>query len=162
MDNKLLRFFNEIKLEEVYFDNFKEAKIEKVEVNIKKKIWIIHISFKSLINTEMFDILCSRCLNLKDVDKVKFKFSFENSDSLSDYFWYYFNKLVLKCPMLEGIKNNNIEINDNKIKFETLNKIEYDKIKDIKPKIEEFLNNMGFNANIEINVNKKILWMLYF
>ena len=124
MDNKLLRFFDEIKLESEYYSYFTDSKIKKVEVNVKNKTWVIHISFKDLISTDMFEILCNKCKNIKDVEKVKFQFEFQNNkDLLKDYFWYYFNKLVQKCPMLEGIKNNNIEINENLIKIETLKSI---------------------------------------
>ncbi len=156
MDNKLLRFFDEIKLESEYFTYFTDSKIEKVEVNVKKKTWLIHISFKDLINTKIFQVLCDACSNIKDVEKVKFQFNFENGkELLGDYFWYYFNKLVQKCPMLEGIKNNNIEVNDGLIKIETLNKIEYDKINEILSKIDEFLKNMGFDFNIEVYINEE-------
>ncbi len=156
MDNKLLRFFNEINFDEAYFEYFKDAKIDKVEVNTKKKTWIIHISFLNLIDIETFKILCDKCKDFKKIDKIYFKFKYEiGNELLPDYFYYYFDKLTSKCPMLEGIKNNNIVFEDNIIKVETLNKIQLNKMSELIPSIKEFLNDIGFNAEIETFINEE-------
>lgn len=155
MDNKLLRFFNEIKFDEAYFEQFKDAKIDKVEVNTKKKIWVIHISFLDLINVEVFELLCNQCKTFEKVDKIYFKFKYENGDELlSKYFYYYFDKLISKCPMLESIKNNNITFENNLIKIETLNQIELNKINEVISNIKTFLEDIGFSFEIETFINE--------
>ncbi len=156
MDNKLLRFFNEINFDEKYHEYFLNSKIEKVEVNTKKKAWIIYISFEKLINVKLFDLLCEESKKINKIDKVYFKFKFETGNELLlDYFWYYFEKLLLKYPMLEAIKNNNIRLENNKIIIETINKVQENKIKSCIQKIITFLEDLGFNIEIETYINEE-------
>ncbi|MEG2457481.1 MAG: PolC-type DNA polymerase III [Bacilli bacterium] len=157
MDNKLKRFLDLIHMEEEDRIPFFNAFVKKVDVNVKEKRWTIYINIDNLINVEVFKKLCFLSESIKDVEKVRFVFSFSNENNLIlDYFHYIFDIYGESCPMLLTLKNNNITFNNNIINIEVLNKIEETKIMSLKSKFIKFLNNMGFkDVKIETTTNKE-------
>ena len=58
--------------------------------------------------------------------------------------------------MLKCIDRNKITFNNNKINIEVLNPAEYNKIEEIKEKIEIFMSDMGFDdVEVTSNINKE-------
>ncbi len=150
-DNKLVRFFNAINLNNESREYFNEASLKEVLLDRKNSKMTIIISMNSLIPIDVFKELCEKGPTLEGAKKVHFKFIIEdNTKYFKEYFNYYFDILVSACPMLISIDRDKITIEDNEINIQVLNKLEKEKIESLKEKIEIFLSDMGFD---EININ---------
>ena len=124
-DNKLVRFFNAIKFNIDFTSFFEEATLKDVLLDKKKNKMTMIIEMDNLIPLDVFKELCEKSKVLDGAEKVHFKFIIKNNDKLFlDYFNFYFDILVSKCPMLECIDRENISIENNKINIDVLNKAE--------------------------------------
>ena len=151
-DSKLERFFNAINFNDEYRNHFKNASINEVLLLKKEDKMTLIINIDKLIPLEVFKALYDCSKTLKGAKEVRFKFLVENDDYyFKEYFNYYFDILVGKCPMLKCIDKNSINFDNHRITFNVLNTAEERKITDLKENIDSFLSDMGFN-NIEINV----------
>ena len=129
MDEKLERFFNAINFNIDYYKYFINASVTDVLLAKKSNKMRLVIKIDNLIPIEVFKELCVCGKTLKGAEDVRYKFIVENNNKLlEDYFNYYFDVLVSKCPMLRAINRNKIIIEDNNITFQVLNKAEKDKI----------------------------------
>ena len=157
MDDRLLRFFNVINFDKDDYHFFEGAKVKKVVVNNDSKEWIVYLDLIKLFPASIFKKMYENSKNIEDVNKVHFVFTFEDSDNLLlDYYKYYFNILILSCPMLESMKDNEISINDNEITIDVINVAEEKKIKSLKKNIIKFLKDMGFTeVSLIININEE-------
>jgi len=156
MDEKLIRFFNKIDLNEEHRSCFLDAKLDSVVVDTHEESWSLYIQLKKMISVSTFKALCTKSKTLKEVKKVYFIFKHEDDSLLNNYINYIFNNYQEKCPMLNSIKESDITVNDKTIKIEVANKTEYDKILTIKDSMLNFLSEMGFlglNLTPEINEN---------
>lgn len=154
MDNKLVRFLDKINLDKEYYDSFLNARVENVEVDNYNSTWTIYISIDKMISVDLFNLLCKKSSDLPLVKKVYFAFKHEDKELLRDYTLYIFHTYQEKCPMLNAIKDEDILFNNDIINIEVSNISELNKLNDIKIKIKEFLNYMGFlgiTINPEIN-----------
>ncbi len=153
MDSKLERFFKKINLEESEYVYFENAKLQNVVVDTHEESWTLYILINTMIPVNTFVMLSNLSKSLEAVKKVYFVFKHESLDLLTDYTNYIFKNYQEKCPMLKSIKEENIIIEENIIKIEVANKAEEEKINSIKPKMLEFLKNMGY---IDINIIPEI------
>ena len=154
MDDKLVRFFNAINFNKDYIHYFNNASVKDVLLVKKEEKLTIVIEIDNLPPIDVFKELYISGKTLKGSKDVRYKFiTLNNSDYLEDYFNYYFDYLVSKCPMLNCIDKSKINFDNDSINFEVLNNVEKEKIESLKPKIIEFLNCMGFNININVNIN---------
>lgn len=154
MDDKLVRFFNAINFNKDYIHYFNNASVKDVLLVKKEEKLTIVIEIDNLPPIDVFKELYISGKTLKGSKDVRYKFiTLNNSDYLEDYFNYYFDYLVSKCPMLNCIDRSKINFDNDSINFEVLNNVEKEKIESLKPKIIEFLNCMGFNININVNIN---------
>ncbi len=157
MDSKLVRFFDKIGLEEEKYKEFEGAVLENVVVDTTEETWTLYVKLEKMISLSLFKEMCDKSSTIKGVKKVYFCFKHEDYSLLKDYVMHIFNNYQEKCPMLLSIKEEDIIVEDKDIKIEVSNGIEENKINTIKPKMKEFLNNMGFleiNITAEINENK--------
>ena len=106
---------------------------------------------------EVFKETYEKGKTLEGAKEVRFKFIVENNTLLfKEYFDYYFDILISRCPMLKCIDRNKITFNNNKINIEVLNPAEYNKIEEIKEKIEIFMSDMGFDdVEVTSNINEE-------
>ena len=145
-DEKLERFLNTINFSIDLTTFFEDAELEKVLLNKKDNMMTLIIKMDDLMPVDIFKELYETSKNFKNASKVHFKFNIKNNDKLlKEYFLYYFNILVIACPMLECIDIDKIVYEENAIDFEVLNNTEVDKILSLKNKIVSFLTDMGFN-----------------
>lgn len=158
MDDKLVRFFNAIKLEEEYTKAFENARFEKVVINERAKEWTIYINLVDLINVEVFKLMYEKSKTLENVNKVHFVFSFQNDNGyLKDYYLYYFNILCVSCPMLQSMIDNEVIIDNQNITLTVLNTSEENKVKSLSKNIVTFLKNIGFkDVTFETNIDKEL------
>ena len=153
-DKKLERFFNAINFNIEYFKYFENASIKDVLLLKKLDKMTIIFNIDKTIPIDVFKELCEKGITLKGIKQARYKFIVDTKRYLNDYFNYYFDILVSKCPMLNCIDRDKITINDNNIKIEVLNETEEAKINSLIDKMSTFLNSMGFkDVKIEAFIN---------
>ena len=137
-DDKLIRFFNAIDFNKEYLKYYENASLKEVLLRRKENRMTMVINIDSLPPIETFKETYEKGKTLEGADEVRFKFIVENNTLLfKEYFDYYFDILVSRCPMLNCIDRNKITFENNKINIEVLNPAEYNKIEEIKEKIEK-------------------------
>ncbi len=150
-DDKLIRFFNTTNFNSDFTKYFSNASVKEVLLNKKSSKMTMIIEIDNLPDVEVFKELYEKGKTLNGVKTFRIKFNLENkSDKLKEYFDYYFDILVNKCPMLNCIDRDKIIFENNNIKINVLNDTEEKKINSLRENIEIFLNDMGF---IDITVN---------
>ncbi len=150
-DEKLIRFFDTTNFNSDFTKYFKNASVKEVLLNKKQAKMTMVIEIDNLPDIIVFKELYEKGLTLKGVKEFRLKFIVENNDKLfADYFNYYFDILVSRCPMLRCIDRDKIVFNNNNVSIEVLNTAEENKINEIKEKIEIFLTDMGFD-DVEVN-----------
>lgn len=129
IDEKLQRFFDSVNFDINLTSFFEGASLLEVLLDKKNNILTLRIQMEDLIPIEVFNKLYETSLSFKSAKKVKYRFEITNNDKLlSDYFNYYFDKLIIKCPMLECIDRDKIVFDNNIITINVLNKTEQKKI----------------------------------
>ncbi len=159
MDSKLERFLNAVNFNKDFTSYFDKAVVKDVRINKETNRMTLILNLDKLIPVTVFEELYNKGKTLKGASEVRYKFIIKNIDNeyFKDYFNYYFDILLSRCPMLEAIDKNKITFNDNNINFEVLNNVEKDKIDSLKEKIEIFLTDMGFNdVSVTANINEKL------
>ena len=150
-DEKLTRFLNAINLDIDFTDELNDASVKEVLLNKKKNKMTLILNLKKNISIDTFKKLYEASKNFKGAEEVRFKFIVEEEVYFEDYFNYYFDILVSKCPMLKCIDRDKITFEEHNIYIDVLNKAEEDKINSLKEKIDTFLSDMGF-SDIEVIV----------
>ena len=152
-DDKLVRFFNAIDFNKDNLKYYDNASLKEVLLRRKENRMTMIINIDSLPPVDVFKETYEKGKTLEGADEVRFKFIVENNTLLfKEYFDYYFDILVSKCPMLNCIDRTKITFDNNKINIEVLNPAEYNKIEEIKEKIEIFMSDMGFD-DVEVTAN---------
>ena len=150
-DDKLVRFFNAIDFNNEDLKYYENASLKEVLLRRKENRMTMIININELPPIDAFKETYVKAKTLDGADEVRFKFITENSNLyFKEYFEYYFDILVSKCPMLKCIDKTKITYEDNIINIEVLNPAEQRKIEEIKEKIEIFLSDMGFQ-DVEVN-----------
>ena len=156
-DDKLIRFFNAINFNKDYLKYYENASLKEVLLRRKENKMTMIINIDLLPPIEVFKETYEKGKTLEGAKEVRFKFIVENNTLLfKEYFDYYFDILINRCPMLNCIDRNKITFNNNKINIEVLNPAEYNKIEEIKEKIEVFMSDMGFDdVEVTSNINEE-------
>ena len=156
-DDKLIRFFNAINFNKDYLKYYENASLKEVLLKRKENKMTMIINIDLLPPIEVFKEIYEKGKTLEGAKEVRFKFIVENNTLLfKEYFDYYFDILINRCPMLNCIDRNKITFNNNKINIEVLNPAEYNKIEEIKEKIEVFMSDMGFDdVEVTSNINEE-------
>ncbi len=157
MNGELKRFLNKINYENI--DIFNGAKVLKVTVNSSKDTMTVHIENEVPIESEYIDKLFNCVSNgIDGVTKLVVKISYNNitDNDILNCFKYLFNKIIMTRPSLEGIKEEDITINNNIINIDVTSKLEVSNIKEEKEKLIKSLKHFGFdNILIEIKINEE-------
>ena len=145
-DEKLLRFLNAVNFNDSLTQYLKDYTVKEVLLEQKTNTMRLVLECDELMPINVFNELYKSGNTLKGVNKVIYKFIVKNNTKyLKEYFNYYFDKLLSKCPMLECIDRDKIKYDDNVIDISVLNNIEKNKIESLKEKIEIFMSDMGFD-----------------
>ena len=145
-DEKLLRFLNAVNFNDSLTQYFKDYTVKEVLLEQKTNTMRLVLECDELIPINIFDELYKSGNTLNGVNKVIYKFIVKNNTKyLEEYFNYYFDKLLSKCPMLKCIDRDKIKFDNSNINIPVLNNVEKDKIESLKEKIEIFLSDMGFD-----------------
>ncbi|MDD6272165.1 MAG: PolC-type DNA polymerase III [bacterium] len=156
-DEKLVRFLNAINFSDenkIYFEN---SSIKEVLLLKKLNKMTIIFNIDKTLPLEAFIELCKKGITLNGADDVRYKFNItESSRYFNDYFNYYFDILVNKCPMLKCIDRDKVKFENNCVTIEVLNSAEVNKINSLSEKIEMFLSDMGFkDISISAHINEE-------
>jgi len=154
-DERLMRFFDAIDFNIDLRDYFNNVLLREVLLNKKNNMMTLCIEMDNNLPIDVYKVLYESSKNFKKASKVHFRFFVNNTCYLKEYFDYYFNKLIISCPMLECIDKEKIKIIDNTIDIEVLNKTEVEKIDSLKDKILSFLNDMGFETDLITHINEE-------
>ncbi len=142
-------------------DDFKDTKVEKVEVNKQKETWKVYLKSKKVLPINSVLNLTKKCKKgIKDVTSIELYFLYEEikSEDILNYLKFYIDLLTKKYPSLISLIDNEIIIKDNKITFEVLSKIENDLIIKNKKNISSFLKEYGlgiYEINVFVNDEKR-------
>ena len=150
MDSKLERFFNAINFNNEYYSYFNDASVKEVLLNKKTNKMTLVINIDKTLPINIFSELNNQSKTFDGAKSVRFKFITKESLYFNDYFNYYFDILVSRCPMLICIDRDKILIEGNSITFNVLNDVEENKIKSLEEKMILFLSSMGF-SDVSIN-----------
>ena len=153
MDDKIKRFLVKINFDEEYYKYLDSAKLICCNVDIKNKLWKLKIDLDETLPIDIYNYLYEKSKTIEEVKKVLFEFNIKNIKYLDEYFKYYLNKLCIKYPLLLGIKDNEITIDNNNIIVSVLNISEEQNIIKYKDRIINFLSDMGFK---DINIMTSI------
>ena len=153
MGNKLERYFELLKLDENEKSHFGCATLKNVVVVLEESCWEIYIELPTMIDVEIYKIICEKVKNIdvESLKKVEYFFKHDSLDKLSDYFFYVFNKYQEDSPLLRSIKDENIKVEGSTITIEVANIKEQEKVEEKKAKILSFMSNMGY-TNIQMNI----------
>ena len=156
-DEKLTRFFDTTNFNSDFTKYFENASLKEVLLSKKIGRMTMVIEIDKLPSIEVFKELYERGKTLKGVKEFRVKFlTFEDNEKYNEYFNYYFDILVNRCPMLKCIDREKIIFDENNINIEVLNTAEENKIKEISKKIESFLDDVGFkNRCVNAIINEE-------
>ena len=146
MDSKLERFFNAINFNVENYNYFEDASVKEVLLNKKTNKMTLVLDIQKRPPIEVFKKLCDDSLNLNGAKKVRFKFECKDDSYFNEYFNFYFDILISKCPMLLCIDRDKIEFNEHDITFNVLNIVEQNKINSLREKMISFLSDMGYQG----------------
>ena len=154
MDNTLVRFFNKINFE--YSDSFMGATVLKVAVNKQKETWKVYLSSPKVINVEeMIKLFDKANEGLIDVEKIDIVMNYEEvtNEDIINYVKFFLNEKINENPSLSSIKDNKLEIIDNKIDIEVISKIEQSLLSSFNKELTKLLDKFGLN---KVELNQKI------
>ena len=115
-DEKLLRFLNAVNFNDSLTQYLKDYTVKEVLLDQKTNTMRLVLECDELMPINVFNELYKSGNTLKGVNKVIYKFIVKNNTKyLKEYFNYYFDKLLSKCPMLECIDRDKIKYDDNVI-----------------------------------------------
>ena len=104
IDSKLERLFNTINFNNEYYRYFENASVKEVLLLKKINRMTLVIEIDRLFPLDVFKELFEKASTLKGAESVRFKFIVkENTHFFKDYFDYYFEIMIKKCPMLNCI-----------------------------------------------------------
>jgi len=156
MDNKLIRFFNKIKYENI--DAFKNSKVNKVTINTVDETWNVYIENEECINVkDAVELINVASLGIDEVKSINIFYINKNitNEIIIDYFKYLLNELIKSSPALSSIINNEITIDNNIITIEVISNIESKLIKKESKKLIKELDMLGFNnLSIKCKLNE--------
>ena len=157
IEDKLERLFKTINFDEENFPFFKNASVKEVLLLKKINRMTLVLEIDKPIPIDVFKELFEKASTLKGADSVRFKFIVkDNSMYFKEYFDYYFDLTVKKCPMLKCVDKEKIKIENNTIHFEVLNNAEKQKIESLAEKISIFMSDMGFDdVVISADINEE-------
>ena len=124
MNEELKRFFNSINFSK---EGFETAYLDKVVLKKKEERFIVYIKNKEVIDVDTINqlFLCaSNGINGEKKCDINLVYDNVTFEDIKKYLDYFVDEIIIKRPSLIGIKNSDIDINNNTISFGVLNEFE--------------------------------------
>ena len=147
MDEKLIRFFDKIKFNDIAA--FEDATFKEMSIKKSDNTWSLKIEAKEIINLESMLKLLRICSSgVDDVKQIFIQMNYLNldPDKVLEYFSHYFMNLINENPSLSGITDDNIHIDDEVIIINLTSKIEETILKKECKKIMKKLEELGITG----------------
>ena len=155
MQDKLLKLFNEIGVEEeihAYFDN---ASVGKVVIYDKNKQLDLVINTLGVLPINIYDYILDKLkgyfVEIRDI-KLVINPNEKDNTVILDYYTDIMSKICLDKSKYNIFLDRDVTINDNVIIIPVFNKAEYIEIVSIKDEIINKLACYGINVNIDIDL----------
>ncbi|MDD2469503.1 MAG: PolC-type DNA polymerase III [Bacilli bacterium] len=154
MDDKLKTLLDKINMDSEYYSLFDDGKFLKLYINKEHKVWNFFIHLKNILPINVLkhfeDGLVKSFVNVKDVYATFEYDSFEH-EMIIEYFKYILEKINL----IKMFANHKIDVEEDTLIINVLNKVEFRKLDKERERINTFLKRYGFNLDFKIVINDK-------
>jgi len=152
MDLKLEKLLTQIDLEQIYFDNFNNATIDKLVIDKATNIWTLFLKLENILPYKVY-ISLEEKIKKSIHDKIKLEILSDTTDysKVSEYFSAIIDKISQNSTRYKVFKDRKLEIDNITVTLTVYNKIEELNMENIENKIVKQLKQYGFN-NIEFKV----------
>ena len=137
------------------YDNFKNAKIDKIVGNHDKTKYIFYIIIDSMLSAfdylEFMDLLEKSYDELLSIEALFTVLNKKDSD-IKDYYKILIKKIADASKLIEGLADLKIEVTDNNLVISALNLAQQLRIDDIKDKLSLLYKKIGYEVNISVNI----------
>ena len=146
---------NRINIEKSFFDELKDATLDKVEIIKKEQKITININNPTTISVNCYKELLDKFRLFFKEQKVNLAFNIEypKEEYIIDYYNYFVNLKMIDQASFEFFLNR---FNKDSFSIEISNKIEKKKAESIKEELEELFNKLGYDKKISIVFNDSL------
>ena len=157
MQNKIELLLKQINLKEEEKIYFKEASLDKIICNRNKDKYAFCLSLKNALPLKTYLSFNEKLKNKYSNAKVSsiLKVDNYNLENIVEYYRYYIEKYSKQAPLLKEFIESKLNLEENTLYIEIINKAEEMKIESIIQKLEKDLNNSGFKIKIETKINEE-------
>jgi len=161
MDEKLKILLLKEEIENKYISSFATTKLKRIVVSPKNKTWTIYLENETMYKKEIIETLEKNKYKLdQNAKEIRFIYQFQKLDKeiLLSYYPLVLEFLKEDLKVLELYQDKFILENGVFI-LKASNKIEYEKLKEILPKMQKYYHNFGYqeDINLELREEKGIL-----
>lgn len=137
------------------YDNFKNAKVDKIVGNHDKTKYIFYIIIDNMLSVsnylEFVSLLNDAYHDLSNVEVLFTVLNKKDSD-IKDYYKIFIKQIASSSKLIEGLADLKIDVVDNKLIINALNLAQQLRIDDIKDKLSLLYKKIGYEINIVTNV----------
>ena len=146
---------NRINIEKSFFDELKDATLDKVEIIKKEQKITININNPTTISVNCYKELLDKFRLFFKEQKVNLAFNTEypKEEYIIDYYNYFINLKMTDQASFELFLNR---FNKDSFSIEISNKIEKKKAESIKEELEKLFNKLGYGKKISIVFNDSL------
>ncbi len=157
MDEKLKILLNKEEIENKYISFFATTKLKRIVVSPKSKTWTIYLENKEMYPVEVIHSLEKNRFKLdSNAKEICFVYHFENKD-IQSFFQYYpiiLENLKEELKILE-IYQNKLVIEEGKLLLTASNKMEYERLLEVLPKINFYYHNFSYEEEIHLELRQE-------
>ena len=153
MDIQLEKLLKRINLENIYLDNFNNAKIEKVVIDKHTNYFTFFLKLDNILPYKVYSSLEEKLTSAVH-DKIKREIKSDTTDysKINEYWYPLIEKISLGSTRYNSLKDRKLETNNVEVILTVYNKIEELNMENIEQKLIKRFKQYGFN-NIDFKIN---------
>ena len=153
MDIQLEKLLKRINLENIYLDNFNNAKIEKVVIDKHTNYFTFFLKLDNILPYKVYSSLEEKLTSAVH-DKIKIEIKSDTTDysKINEYWYPLIEKISLGSTRYNSLKDRKLETNNVEVILTVYNKIEELNMENIEQKLIKRFKQYGFN-NIDFKIN---------
>ena len=158
MQDKMEKLLQQIEMPNEFYSFFNNASLDKISIVKRDNKVKFLISIENILPVDAY-------VKLVNLLNIKFNMYSEcipiftvknlNNDLLNEYYEHFMSEYTTESPLLEMFMGVCLTTDSNVLKLELGNKAEVMKFDSIKERLIEDLKNIGFNIEIEVDVNEE-------